>query len=300
MAFFIGIFPGGPYARSKSSLLPSVRRHRVSDDAPPPGIDAGIPNPARMYNYFLGGKDNFAADREAAERVLQVAPEARALARSNRAFLRRAVRHLVAEAGIRQFVDIGTGLPTVGSVHEVAHELDPGVRVAYVDNDPVVLAHSRALLSGTAETTVTVQGDLRRPEEILAHPDLRSLIDLSRPVAVLLVAVLHFLTDDDKPAELVSRIRESVAPGSHLVLSHVTDEERADEAREGAAVYRQASTGITLRSREQIHELFAGFRLIEPGLVPLDDWRPDDENLLARQARRHLPTWFLCGVGHTA
>ncbi|MEU7913384.1 SAM-dependent methyltransferase [Microbispora bryophytorum] len=270
----------------------------MADDEPPPGIDAGIPNPARMYNYFLGGKDNFAADREAAERVMQVAPEAPALARRNRAFLRRAVRHLVAEAGIRQFVDIGTGLPTEGSVHEVAHEMDPGVRVAYVDNDPVVLAHSRALLSGTAAATVTVQGDLRRPEEILADPELRSLIDLAEPVAILLVAVVHFLSDDDKPAELVARLRESVAPGSHLVLTHVTDEERAGAARDGAAVYRRASSGITLRSREQIHELFDGFQLIEPGLVPLDDWRPDDENPLARRARRHLPTWFLCGVGH--
>lgn len=268
----------------------------VDDFATPPGIDVHTPNAARMYDYFLGGKDNFAADREAAERVLKVAPEARALARRNRAFLRRAVRYLVTEAGIRQFVDIGTGLPTGGSVHEVAHELDPGVRVAYVDNDPVVLAHSRALLSG-AGGTVTVQGDLRRPEEILAQPELRSLIDLSEPVAILLVAVLHFLSDDDKPTELVSRLQDAVPPGSHLVLSHVTDEDRAHDARQGADVYRGANTGITLRSRERIQELFGDFRLVDPGLVALDDWRPDDENLLARQARRHLPTWFLCGVG---
>ncbi|GAB3884101.1 hypothetical protein GCM10027612_17300 [Microbispora bryophytorum subsp. camponoti] len=143
----------------------------MADDEPPPGIDAGIPNPARMYNYFLGGKDNFAADREAAERVMQVAPEAPALARRNRAFLRRAVRHLVAEAGIRQFVDIGTGLPTEGSVHEVAHEMDPAVRVAYVDNDPVVLAHSRALLSGTAAATVTVQGTCGAPRRSWPIPN---------------------------------------------------------------------------------------------------------------------------------
>ncbi|RGA06861.1 SAM-dependent methyltransferase [Microbispora triticiradicis] len=273
----------------------SGRRH-VADDAPPPGIDASVPNPARMYDYFLGGKNNYAADREAAERVLRVAPEARMLARRNRAFLRRAVRHLVTEAGIRQFVDIGTGLPAQGGVHEVAHELDPTVRVAYVDHDPVVLAHARALLSG-AGSTVTVRGDLRRPEEILADPGLRSLIDLSQPVAILLVAVVHFLSEADKPAELVARLRDAVVPGSHLVLSHVTDEERGGAAREGAAVYRGSDAGVTLRSRDQIQELFDGCEVLDPGLVPLDDWRPDDENPLARQARRNLPTWFLCGVG---
>jgi O-methyltransferase involved in polyketide biosynthesis len=270
----------------------------VSDDAEaPPGIDAHIPNAARMYNYFLDGKDNFPADREAAERVLTIAPEVRELARQNRAFMGRAVHHLVAEAGIRQFVDIGTGLPSEGNVHEVAAKVDPGTRVVYVDNDPVVLAHSRALLSNTTNTA-TIHGELRDPDEILTNPELEALIDFSEPVAILLVAVLHFLPDSDKPAELVSRLRNAVPSGSYLVISHVTGEERAEDAQQGAAIYRGASASLTLRSREAIQELFDGCELIEPGLVRIDEWRPDPSSL-SRYDEPKTPTWGLCGVGRT-
>ncbi|GII58634.1 hypothetical protein Pth03_70230 [Planotetraspora thailandica] len=270
----------------------------AEDAALPPGIDVHIPNAARMYNYFLGGKDNFAVDREAAERVLAVAPEARQLARRNRAFLRRAVRHLAAEAGIRQFVDIGTGLPTEGNVHEIAGQIDPGTRVVYVDNDPVVLAHARALLSN-ATNTVSIEGDLREPETIFDNPELLSLIDFSEPVAVLLLAVLHFLPDGDRPAELVARLRDTLPPSSYLVLSHVTAEERAGSAQEGAAVYQKASSSVTLRTRSQISGFFDGFELLDPGVVRLDEWRPDHDATMASRAL-DLPTWFLCGIGRVS
>ncbi|WP_235558055.1 SAM-dependent methyltransferase [Sphaerimonospora mesophila] len=269
----------------------------AEDAAVPTGIDSHIPNAARMYNYFLGGKDNFPTDREAAERVLTIAPEARELARQNRAFLRRAVRYLVAEAGIRQFVDIGAGLPTQGNVHEVAAEVDPGTQVAYVDNDPVVLSHARALLSSTTNT-IAVQGDLRDPEAILDDPELNSLIDFTEPVAILLVAVLHFISDSDKPDDLIGRLRDAVPRGSYLVLSHVTAEERPDTAHQAAEVYRDANMSVTLRSRERILGMFDGFELVEPGLVREDEWRPDQEPL-AGSAGRATPTWFLCGVGRS-
>ncbi|GAA0438675.1 hypothetical protein Acor_78900 [Acrocarpospora corrugata] len=269
----------------------------MPEEAPAPlGIDATTPNAARMYNYYLGGKDNFAADRAAAEQVLKVAPEARELARQNRAFMRRAIRHVMADAGIRQFIDIGTGLPTEGNVHEIVHAHDPDATIVYVDNDPVVLAHSRAILSRTPHTA-TLRGDLRQPLDILSTPALRDLIDFSKPVAVLLVAVLHFLTEDDKPGEVIARLRDSLAPGSHLILSHVTADERAHAAQQGAAVYRKASSSITLRNRQQIMDLFEGFELIPPGMVKLHDWRPDEDSAFATYRGRELPTWFFCGVG---
>lgn len=268
----------------------------MAEDVPlPPGIDVHIPNAARMYNYFLGGKDNFPVDREAAEHVLAVAPEAGELARQNRSFLRRAVRHLAEDAGIRQFVDIGTGLPTQGNVHEVAGEVDPGTRVVYVDNDPVVLAHARALLSN-ATNTITIPGDLREPESIFDNPELLSLIDFAEPVAVLLVSVLHFLPDSAKPAEVVSRLRDTLPSGSYVVLSHVTAEERMTSARRGAAVYQRANSSVTLRGRAEISGFFEGFELVDPGVVRLDEWRPDHDASLANRGI-DLPTWFLCGAG---
>lgn len=263
-------------------------------------ITANTPNVARMYDYYLGGKDNFAADRAAAGQVLAIAPATSALARANRAFLGRAIRHLSA-AGIRQFIDVGSGLPTRENAHEVAQREAPDSRVAYVDNDPVVLAHSRALLASD-QRTIVVGADMRRPDDILEHPDLRKSLDLSRPVAVLFVSVLHCLTDEDKPAQIVARFREHMAPGSHLVISHITAQEQADTAEAGAEVYRRmnASTPMTLRGRQQILALFDGFELLEPGLVPLPSWRPDVRPATGGVRRSSLPTWFLCGVGRTA
>ena len=179
-------------------------------------IDASVPNAARVYDCFLGGKDNFAVDRELAQKILEVLPDTADVCRDNRDFLQRAVRFLAGEAGIRQFLDIGSGLPTMGNVHEVAQEAAPGVRVAYVDYDPVVLSHARALLA-KGKDVVVAEGDLRSPEAILADERVRQLIDFSQPVAVLLVAMLHFVTDADRPYDAVRTLVDALAPGSYLV-----------------------------------------------------------------------------------
>ena len=234
--------------------------------------DPGTPNPARIYDYLLGGKDWFPADEAAAKELLALVPEARAGARENRAFLGRVVRYLAGEAGIRQFLDVGTGMPTRGNVHEVAHAVAPDARVVYVDNDPVVHVHANALLAGP--TTAAVLADLREPERITQHPKARALLDLDRPVAVLLVAVLHFVTDDEDPAGIVGHFRDALPPGSFLVVSHATGDLRPEVADEVAAVYEQASAPLVLRSRARVAALFHGFELLPPGLVQPAAWRP--------------------------
>ncbi|GAA3710281.1 SAM-dependent methyltransferase [Nonomuraea antimicrobica] len=258
------------------------------------GFDPNTPSVARLYDYYLGGKDNFPADREAAERILSVAPELRAAARANRAFLGRAVRHL-AEAGITQFLDIGTGLPTQGNVHEVAKKVTPDAKVVYVDRDPVVLVHARALLADQGDTTV-IEGDLREPGAVLGHPDTRRLIDFDRPVGVLLVAIMHFIAEADRPGEIIATLREAMAPGSYLVLSHGTSDARPAAVDRGTEVYRNASAQLTLRGRERIMELFEGFELVDPGLVWLPQWRPEqaDEIDFVDGPESSL---ILCGVG---
>jgi hypothetical protein len=231
-----------------------------------------IPSTARIYDYLLGGKDNYPADRAAAAEIAQALPNVRTAFRWNRAFLGRAVRYLAAQ-GIRQFIDIGTGLPTVGNVHEVAQEADPRARVVYVDNDPVVLAHGRHLLHGRPGTAI-LEHDLRRPEDILADPDLRALIDFEKPVAVLLVAILHFIPDSDDPAAVIRKLMEPFPPGSYLVASHGTADAIA-EVNDAAAVYRQSTSSAHVRSREHIQRLITGLELVEPGIVWLPEWRPD-------------------------
>jgi len=242
----------------------------------PTEIDTATPNPARIYDYLLGGKDNYPADRKTAQAILAVAPQARQGAAENRAFLQRAVGYLAAEAGIRQFLDIGTGLPTQGNVHQVAKQVAPDARVAYVDNDPLVHAHASALLADN-HTTVAVLGDLRDPDAILDHPTVRAVLDLTRLVAVLLVAVLHFLPDHDDPAGIVAKLRGAMAPGSYLVISHATADFHPELAAKVTKVYRQASAPLVLRSRGEIGRLFDGFDLVEPGLVQPAAWRPDGE-----------------------
>lgn len=273
----------------------------AEDAAAPAGIDVSMPTIARMYDYYLGGKDNFAADRDAAERVLAVAPQARAVARQNREFLGRAVRFL-AGAGIRQFLDIATGLPTQDNVHQVAQRVAPDARVVYVDHDPVACAHGRALLSGP-HTTV-VEADMRRPEDIIGHPATRALIDFEQPVAVLFIAALHCLTDEDDPVGVVTRFREAMAPGSYLVVSHVSIQDHVEAAQQGAAVYQQSrsTAQMTLRSREQILAFFDGFEVLEPGLVNLPDWRPTlapagTDVPAWSSSRQDLPAWILACVG---
>ena len=237
-------------------------------------VDPSVPNAARMYEWYLGGDNNFPADREAAEHVLRVAPQVRATALENRAFLRRAVAFLAGEAGIRQFLDIGAGLPTRGSVHEIAHDIAPDTRVAYVDNDRIVLGQTRAVLA-RVDNAATIRADLRNPAGIINHPDLTGFIDWDQPVALLLVAVLHFLTDDDHPAAILRLFREVLAPGSHLVVTHAHHEGDDDVVHEVVRIYRSANVPLVLRTREQIAGLFDGFALLEPGLVALPDWRSE-------------------------
>ena len=232
-----------------------------------------IPSTARIYDYLLGGKDNYPADRAAAAEIAQALPNVHTAFRWNRAFLGRAVRYLVSEQGIRQFIDVGTGLPTVGNVHEVAQDAAPGTRVVYVDNDPVVLAHGRHLLHGLSGTTI-LEHDLRRPEDILADPELRALIDFDEPVAVLLVAILHFIPDADDPAGVISKLLEPFPSGSYLVISHGTAD-AVPGVNDAAAVYRQSTSSAHVRSREHIQSLIDGLDLVEPGIVWLPEWRPD-------------------------
>ena len=254
-------------------------------------IDTSRPHPARMYNYYLGGKDNYLVDQEAAREVLRRAPEVRAVARENRAFLRRAVRFLVGEAGIRQIIDIGTGIPAAGNVHEIAQAITPGARVAYVDNDPIVHVHASALLTGGGATAI-VLADVREPEIILADPNIRALIDFTEPVALLLVAIMHFVTDADDPAGIVAVFRDALAPGSYLTLSHATGDFHPQAAARAAAVYDRATSPLALRSRAQITELFGGFEMVDPGVVQLPLWRPD-----RRPPRDLSKIMGYCGIG---
>ncbi|MCT9932927.1 SAM-dependent methyltransferase [Planotetraspora sp. A-T 1434] len=234
-------------------------------------FDSTRPNVARMYDYYLGGKDHYAADRACAEEVIRHAPQARDIALANRAFLGRAVRFLAGEAGIGQFLDIGAGLPTRDNVHEVAQRVNPASRVVYVDNDPVVLIHARALLATDAQTRA-IAGDVRKPSDILTHPDMHALLDSSKPVAVLLVAVLHFIPDDQEPYAAVRTLVDAMAPGSYLVVSHA---EQTPELQGAAKRYERANAPAVLRSVAEIRGFFEGLELVDPGLVNVRRWRPE-------------------------
>ena len=242
--------------------------------AHPNRIDTSKPHPARMYDYFLGGKDNYEVDQRAAERFMQSAPEVREGVLANRHFLHRAVRHVVAEGGVRQILDIGTGLPTEPNVHQVARAVAPETRVAYVDNDPIVSTHSRAL-SDDPDTAV-VLADLRDPRGVLDHPEVREVIDFDRPVALLLVAVVHFVSEAEDPAGIMATLRDALPDGSYLVLSHATGDAHEDRREEAAAVYKNASASMHLRPHAEVLDLFGDFLLVEPGLVRVTDWRPDE------------------------
>ena len=240
----------------------------------PAGVDVTVPSVARIYDYVLGGKENFASDRAAARGLLRSLPEAREPARENRAFLRRAVRHLVTEAGIRQILEIGSGLPTEGNVHEVAQALDPGVRVVYVDVDPVVLAHGRALLAGSP-TTAVVTADVRDPEGIFRDPDVQRLIDPDRPFAILLAGLLHHLPDADDPVGIVDDLVAHLPAGGHLLISGFLggDHPRAGELEQAFA--RNGISAARFRTWPEYRRFFAGLEMVEPGLVYVNDWRPD-------------------------
>jgi hypothetical protein len=239
-------------------------------------------SPARVYDFLLGGSCNFAADRTAAEAIIALSPDAPMVASANRAFLRRAVRYLTGQ-GIRQFLDIGSGLPTVGNVHEVAQRASPDVGVVYVDIDPIAVAHSQDLLKHN-DRAIAIPADLRRSDELLdrlTDPRVRQVIDLDRPVALLLVAVLHFIPDEDGPVGLVARLRDALAPGSAVVVSHLASESFAAANVEAVQkIYRRGGAPPPIaRTREQVREFFGGWRLVEPGLVYVGEWRVDEEGL---------------------
>jgi len=243
-----------------------------------------------MYDYYLGGKDHFTVDREAAEQVLKAAPEVRLLAVENRRFVQRAVRYL-AEQGIRQFLDIGAGLPTQGNVHEIAQEESLDAHVVYVDNDPIVLTHARALLA-EAGTTAVIQADLRDPASILENPQVRELIDFDQPIALMFCAILHFVPDEDAPRKLVEEYKRLLVPGSHLVLSHVTGDSRPEHSQGAADAYKRTKNPATLRSKETVEGFFEGFELVEPGVSYVSAWRPEEPPTVDPSL-----AWMLGGVG---
>ena len=240
-------------------------------------MDITRAHPARVYDYLLGGKDNFAADREAADAMTLRLPGLPTMTRANRAFLRRAVHHLVADVGIRQFLDIGSGIPTACNVHEVAQAIDPGARVVYVDNDPTVAAHSRALLTDTPGfRTAFVVGDATDPEGLIAELESQRVLDLTRPVALMLVSVLMYF-DDETVRHIVGTLLDALPAGSHLTISHPTAD--FDPEVVAGAVAAAQATGLTYipRSDAQLAELLTGLELVEPGIVPLLAWRPDGD-----------------------
>jgi S-adenosyl methyltransferase len=277
--------PGRPAALPPPRVPPKERLawRRPAQPAwaamsPAPRLRPDVPNIARMYDYMLGGKDNYPADREASQRRFAATTEAavRGTALQNRRFLGRAVRYLTRDAGIRQFLDIGTGLPTMDNVHEVAHAIAPDARVGYVDNDLVVVAHGRDMLNGLRNATI-VPGDLRDPAGILADPALRSLLDFEQPIAVLLLAVLQFIDDDEDPCDIVRALMDAVPAGSYLVLSHVSADDDAGAVK-GASAYEGASARIHYRTRAEVGAMLTGYRLVDPGeLVWSPHWHPDED-----------------------
>ncbi|MBN0042880.1 SAM-dependent methyltransferase [Streptomyces actuosus] len=263
----------------------------------PRSIDISVPSVSRIYDYYLGGSHNFEVDREAARKAMEHLPGLPKIMQANRAFMRRAVR-FAADQGITQFLDIGSGIPTFGNAHEVAQKATPGARVVYVDHDPVAVAHSRAVLEGNDAADV-LAADLRKPQEILASPQVQRLIDLNRPVALLLVAILHFVEDADDPYGAVAELRDALAPGSLLLLTHASYEgiPLPPGRAEGAVdVYKDIRNPLIMRSRDEIARFFEGYEMVEPGLVPMPRWRPEtapeDEDPYAFSG--------FAGVGRTA
>jgi hypothetical protein len=252
-----------------------------SGEAVPPGIDISRPHSARMYDYYLGGKDNFAVDRETAEAALRSLPMLRLGVRENRKFLARAVKYLAGEAGIRQFLDIGTGLPSASNTHEVAQAIAPDSRVVYADNDPLVLAHARALLTSTpAGQTAYIEADLREPEKILDSPQARDTLDFGQPIALMLVAILHFIADEDDPAGVVATLLAALPPGSYLVASHISPDH--DPAGVAGAQRTYRASGVTAQPRaagDFGRMFFRGLDLVPPGVTLVCDWRRGESDL---------------------
>jgi O-methyltransferase involved in polyketide biosynthesis len=239
----------------------------------PPGFETPAPNIARVYDYLLGGKDNFAPDRELGQRIEQTLPEVHLGVRAQRAVLRRVVRHLVGEAGLRQLVDIGSGLPTADNVHQIAQAIAPETRVVYVDNDPVVLTHARALLADN-QHTIVVEGDLRKPAELMADPALRAHIDFDQPVGLLLCGILHYVLDEEEPARVLRELVDALPSGSYVFVHHLLAAGDA-EAAAAEAVLRQGVGRAQFRPIEQVASFLDGLELVDPGVVTVSEWRPD-------------------------
>jgi hypothetical protein len=255
---------GGGSGEAATSAVP---------DWAPEGVDLSTPSVARAYDYALGGAHSFAVDRQWFRAFEAVLPEARLIFRANRAFLHRAVRFMV-EAGIRQFLDLGSGIPTVGNVHEIAQHAAPAARVVYVDIDPVAVAHSRLILAGN-DRAAAIHEDARHAGAILDHPDTRALLDFDQPVGLILAAIVHAIPDEDDPYGVMTRLRDGLAPGSYVAISHATADGRPTEARAAERVTKQTNTPGTLRTRAEIMRFFTGLDLVEPGLVWTPQWRPD-------------------------
>ena len=242
-------------------------------------LNTNVAHPARVYDYWLGGKDNFPADRALGDMMMQAIPTMREFAAANRAFLGRAVRYLVGEAGIRQFLDIGTGIPTSPNVHEIAQAAAPETKVVYVDNDPIVLAHARALLtSQDVGETAFILADLREPESILEHATLTSTLDLTRPVAVLFIGLLMYFRDSDapNPFEMVATMLEPMPSGSYLAITHPTPDFNPEETAKAAAAAEAAGITLVPRTKADVERFFNGLELVEPGVAPMLAWRPDE------------------------
>jgi DNA-binding SARP family transcriptional activator len=277
-------------ARDPALGRPAVPRERplVNEHRSATNLRTDVPHPARVYDYFLGGKDNFHADREVAERLTAADPRIVQVSRENKRFVLRVVRFLAEECGIRQFLDIGSGLPTLPNVHEVAQAAAPDARVVYVDNDPMVSSHGHALLVSNPHTAF-VEADLRHPMKIIDAPDTQRIIDFSKPVALLLGAILHFIADDDAPHELVARLRDALPAGGYLALSHGAAAEDEQFRELSRKVYQNSSVQLWVRPPDVIASFFDGFDLVPPGLVPITQWRPESDGT--------RPTRLFGGVG---
>ncbi|MGC4950206.1 SAM-dependent methyltransferase [Streptomyces sp. DT224] len=265
----------------------------------PQGIDISVPSVSRMYDFYLGGSHNFEVDREAARKAMEFMPGLPKVMQANRAFMRRAVRYALSQ-GVGQFLDIGSGIPTFGNVHEVAQAIDPAAKVAYVDHDPVAVAHSQAVLEGNDGTTIA-SADLRRPQEIRDSPEVSGLLDFDRPVALLLVAVLHFIEDADDPQSAVAALRDMLAPGSLLIVTHATYEGiplSREEAGGAVGVYRNIRNPLIMRTPDEVARFFDGYKLVEPGLVAMPEWRP--ENAAAPENEDPYAFSGIAGVGRKA
>jgi hypothetical protein len=247
-----------------------------SVEVAPPGVDISVPHSARVYDYWLGGKDNFAVDRAVGEAMMKAIPGMRYMAGENRTFIHRAVRDLVAEEGIRQFLDIGTGIPTRPNLHEVAQRIAPETRVVYVDNDPIVLVHARALMVSSEQgRSEYISADLRRPTSILADPMLAETLDLTEPVGLTLIAILMLLSDEDDPWALVAQLRDAMPSGSILAITHPTPDFNPAEIAQAVAAATGAGMTLVPRTRDEVRRFFGDWELLDPGLVPVSAWRPD-------------------------